>query len=85
MKYLGKLILQKKFLVLPKENVFVSKWLKLLNKYWSFDSLYVKSIENIEDDGAEWGTFYPDPKSDIENLAYDSFRKFENSCENNIT
>jgi hypothetical protein len=54
-----------------KENLF--------GKYWSFDSICVKSIENIQTNqtyshanmlksclgnGAEWSTFYPDPKSD---------------------
>ena len=35
--------------------------------------------------GAEWSTFYPDPKSDIDNLGIDyKFRKFENSCEKNL-
>ena len=99
LKYLGKLILFKKFLVLPKKTVFESKWLKLVNKYWSFDSICVKSIENIQtnqtyshgkmlknfmENGAEWSTFYPDPESDIDNLGIDyKFRKFENSCEKN--
>ena len=84
LKYLGKLILFKKFLVLPKEIVFESKWLKLLNKYWSFDSLCMKSIENIQTNqtyshgkmfksciAAEWSTFYPDPKSDLTNGGID--------------
>ena len=84
LKYLGKLILFKKFLVLPKEIVFESEWLKLVNKYWSFDSLCMKSIENIPTNQtfshgkmfnsctvAEWSTFYPDPKSDLINGGID--------------
>jgi hypothetical protein len=86
LKYLRKLILFKKFLVLPKENFSESKWSKLINKYWSFDSICMKSIENIQtnqtyshgklfkscmENGAEWSTFYPDPKSDLTNGGID--------------
>jgi hypothetical protein len=90
LRHMGKLILFKKFLVISdNETVFEeskSEWLNLFEKYWSFDSICVKSIENIQtnqtyshgkffkscmDDGAEWSTFYPDPKSDIDNLGID--------------
>ena len=84
LKYLRKLILFKKFLVLPKENFSESKWSKLINKYWSFDSICMKSIENIQTNQtfshgklfkscleAEWSTFYPDPKSDLTNGGID--------------
>ena len=64
-----------------------SEWLNLFEKCWSFESSCIKSIENIQtnqtyshgkmfkscmgDNGAEWSTFYPDPKSDIDNLGID--------------
>ena len=100
MRHFGKLLLTKKFLVIPENDESNFKE-NLLGKYWSFDSICVKLIENIQtnqtyshgkmfkscmgDDGAEWSTFYPDPKSDIDNLGIDyKFRKFENSCEKNL-
>ena len=54
----------------------------LLENYWSFDSLCVKSIENIQTNqtyyngkifksclDADWSTFYPDPKSDLTSIS----------------
>ena len=91
LRQMGKLILFKKFLVIADNETLLdeskSEWLNLFEKFWSFDSICVKSIENIQtnqtyshgrmfkscmgDDGAEWSTFYPDPKSDIDNLGID--------------
>ena len=83
LRQMGKLILFKKFLVIAdNETLFdesKSEWLNLFEKFWSFDSICVKSIENIQTNqtfshgsmfksciGAEWSTFYPDPKSNLE-------------------
>jgi hypothetical protein len=83
LRHFGKLLLTKKFLVIPEndETLFheiKSEWLNSINKYWSYDSICVKSIENIKTNQtfshakmfksclrAEWSTFYPDPKSDL--------------------
>ena len=84
LRHFGKLLLTKKFLVIPvnDENNYKGN---LFWNYWSFDSICVKSIENIQtkqtyshwqmfkscmgDDGAEWSTFYPDPKSDLTSIS----------------
>ena len=84
LRHEGKLILFKKFLVIPNENIFdqehQSKWLNIFEQFWSFDSTCIKSIVNTQknqtyahgkmfkscmESGAEWSTFYPDPKSDL--------------------
>ena len=80
MRHFGKLLLTKKFLVIPDNDETNFKE-NLLGNYWAFDSICVKSIENIETNqtysngkmfksclGAEWSTFYPDPKSDLTNI-----------------
>ena len=81
LRHFGKLLLTKKFLVIPENDERDFKE-NLLGKYWSFDSICVKLIENIQTNqtyshgtmfksclDAEWSTFYPDPKSDFSSIS----------------
>ena len=81
LRHFGKLLLTKKFLVIPAYDEINFKE-NLLENYWSFDSICIKSIENIQTNqthshgkmfksclDAEWSTFYPDPKSDFSSIS----------------
>jgi hypothetical protein len=79
-------IIKLKFLILPNKNPFslendisfIKKWSNLLKVFWTFDSLCLYKIEdlnlrstflfdNLFKNCSEtyWSTFYPDPKSDV--------------------